>query len=521
MPDENVKNLLLRINTLKNRLILKSLFVGIISSLFAILYRTMIIKADLIREYALHKYNQNRYTIIVILLIVIINSYIIDSFVKSEPMISGSGIPQIRGVVLRKIYYNPLNVVYKKLIGGFLAVVNGLSVGREGPSIQIGATVGMQISKVLKLNKTEEKYLVTAGASAGLAAAFNAPLSAVIFSLEELHKNFSPVILLTSMISAIISDFISKSVFGLKPVFNFKLDNIIPLKYYPTLIALGLLTGILGVYFNRFIVKTSDFLKKCKYKIYIASLIGVVLLIFMPQGLGGGHELVIEITQGKFTLKFIILILIIKFIYTMISYGSSAPGGIFLPMLVIGALIGNAYSLILSKIFNFDSIYAINFIVLAMVGYFVSVVRAPITGIILITELVGSFNHILSLSLVAFISYITAEFLKEEPIYEILLERLLKGKAQSREYTIHSKKKTVFDIQISTDCELDGIKIKDYKWPKGCLIVAVKRGEKEIIPEGNTILQAGDIVTILSTEECSCKYKMLLIEKATNNTLIQ
>ncbi|WDC83430.1 chloride channel protein [Caloramator sp. mosi_1] len=261
MKDETIKSILLRVNTLKNRLILKSIFVGISSSLLVILYRIMIIKADLIREYALHRYSQNKYEIVFILLVVIINSYIVDRLVKSEPMISGSGIPQIRGILLRKIYYNPLSVICKKIIGGFLAVVNGLSVGREGPSIQVGATVGMQVSKILNLNKIEEKYLVTAGASAGLAAAFNAPLSAVIFSLEELHKNFSPVILLTSMASAIISDFISKSVFGLKPVFDFKLNNTLPLNYYPILIALSILTGILGVYFNRCLIRTLELTK--------------------------------------------------------------------------------------------------------------------------------------------------------------------------------------------------------------------------------------------------------------------
>lgn len=515
MPEESVNRLIKRIGSLKNKLILKSILVGIFSSLIVILYRIMISKADFIREYALQKYDSNHLYIIPIILVVILNSYIINKFVVSEPMISGSGIPQIRGIILRQIDYNPVKAIYKKLIGGVLAIINGLSLGREGPSIQIGATIGMFFSKKIKSNKLEEKYLVTAGASAGLAAAFNAPLSAVIFSLEELHKNFSPLVLLTSMISAIVSDFISKTVFGLNPVFDFNLTDVIPLNYYPILILLGVVTGILGVYFNKSLLKTSEMFKTVQKRILIASLIGIVLLLTIPEVLGGGHELIVEISKGSISLKIVLIILIVKFVFTMISYASSAPGGIFLPMLVMGALIGNIFYDVVLKFFNINNIYAINFIVLGMVGYFVSVVRAPITGIILITELVGSFNHILSLTLVAFISYMTAEFLNQEPIYESLLERLLKN-TQCFKNLLKPNEKTLFEISISTDSELDGIRIKDYKWPKGCLIVSIIRGNKEIIPDGEVILQAGDIVSILTTEKCCLQNKLRLVERATS-----
>ncbi|WDC83431.1 chloride channel protein [Caloramator sp. mosi_1] len=171
------------------------------------------------------------------------------------------------------------------------------------------------------------------------------------------------------------------------------------------------------------------------------SLLGVIFLINLPEVLGGGHDLIIKLTEKQYTLKLLLLILVIKFVYTLISYSSSAPGGIFLPMLVIGSLIGNIYALILIKLFNLDSIYNINFVVLGMAGYFASVVRAPITGIILITELVGSFNYILPLSLASFTSYVVAEFLREEPIYEVLLDRLLGNKLENKELGLEAKKR--------------------------------------------------------------------------------
>ncbi|KAF2961710.1 ClC family H(+)/Cl(-) exchange transporter [Fervidobacterium sp. 2310opik-2] len=515
MAEESADKLIEKVARLKSKLILKSIAVGIFSSLMVILYRIMLTKADSIREYALHMYNSNHLYIFLILFLVVINSLIIKKFVKTEPMISGSGIPQIKGVILRQIDYNPIKAIYKKLIGGFLAILNGLSLGREGPSVQIGATVGMYFSRKLELTKMEEKYLITAGASAGLAAAFNAPLAAVIFSLEELHKNFSPMVLLTSMIAAIVSDFISKTVFGLKPVFNFQLSSTIPLKYYPFLILLGFVTGILGVYFNKSLLKSTQVFKKIENRILISSLIGVVLLLTIPDVLGGGHDLVIKTSKVNITLKQILIILVIKFAFTMISYASSAPGGIFLPMLALGALIGKAFYSGIFIFFDTNNTYMVNFITLGMVGYFVTIVRAPITGIVLITEMVGTLNHFLELSLVSFVSYITAELLNEEPIYESLLERILESSGGLRNL-IRPHQKTLIEITISTGSELDGIKIKNFKWPEGCLIVSIRRGNKEIIPNGEVVLHAGDILSILTTEESASKNKRELIKKATS-----
>jgi H+/Cl- antiporter ClcA len=160
--------------------------------------------------------------------VLIIIGYIVGLMVKHEPMISGSGIPQVEGVLLRKLDMSWWRVILGKFIGGILSIGSGLSLGREGPSVQLGAAVGQGFSKVFKRVKIEEKYLITSGASAGLAAAFNEPLAGVMFALEEVHKNFSPLVLL----SALSADFIASGFFGLKPVFTFVNLTTLPLNLY-------------------------------------------------------------------------------------------------------------------------------------------------------------------------------------------------------------------------------------------------------------------------------------------------
>jgi H+/Cl- antiporter ClcA len=221
-----------------------------------------------------------------------------------------------------------------KFIGGSLAIGCGLSLGREGPSIQLGAMLGSGVSQRSRYPRLEGKYLITSGASAGLAAAFNAPLAGVLFALEELHRSFSPIMRTCIMGASIAADLVSRLFFGLRPIFDFPVRQILPLAVYPWLIALGLASGL-------------------------------------PGALG--------------------------FLFTVLCYGSVVPGGIFFPMLVLGALLGRLYADLLVHLIGLDPQLAVNFVILGMAAFFTAVVRAPITGSILITERTGSLSHLLSL----------------------------------------------------------------------------------------------------------------------------
>lgn len=500
----NTVNTLSHWQNFKLKLLFEGIFVGMLSGFLIVFYRIVLEKAEELRNF-IFKLNIPRYKLMPVwFLVLIILAYVVGMLIKNEPLISGSGIPQVEGVLSGKINMNWLSVIIKKFIGGVISIGAGLSLGREGPSIQLGAAVGQGISKVFKRIKLEEKYLITSGASAGLAAAFNAPLAGVMFSLEEVHKHFSPLILLSAMSAALTSDFISKHFFGLKPVFNFHNVTALPLDKYGYIILLGIIVGVFGVIYNYTLLKTQAIYSKqkwlpIKFRPMVPFITAGILALFLPQVLGGGHSLIDSLTTGNFTVKMLFIILIVKFFFSMLSYGSGAPGGIFFPLLVLGALTGAIYGNALVHFLGFDPKYINNFIMLAMAGYFTAIVRAPITGSILITEMTGTFSNLLSLSVISLVAYAVADLLKSEPIYESLLERLLKNNGQY-EFEGDSKNKTLLEIPVCLASVMDGKKVKELKLPKHCLLVGIRRGDKEIIPKGNTAINSGDCLIVLVNE---------------------
>ena len=205
-------------NNFKLKLVFEGVIVGAFSGLAVVLYRYLIELAGHFSRTIYMIQKENNLFIPLWLAVLIFLGYFTGVLIKKEPMVSGSGIPQVEGVLLRYFNMNWWRTLLGKLVGGFISICAGLSLGREGPSIQIGAAIAKGYSEIFKKVKLEEKFLITSGASAGLAAAFNAPLAGVMFSLEEVHKNFSPVVLVSAMAASITADVISKCFFGFKPV---------------------------------------------------------------------------------------------------------------------------------------------------------------------------------------------------------------------------------------------------------------------------------------------------------------
>lgn len=509
---ERAYNMLDRAQNSKYRLIRDSFLVGILVGLIIVLHRFIASKLSHVFIEVYSRGKENLVYIPIIFIVLIILGYIVSKQIKREPMISGSGIPQVEGILTRRLEINWFRVLIHKFIGGLICLGAGLSVGREGPSVQMGACIGEGVSKNLKKLENEEKYLITSGASAGLSAAFNAPLSGVMFALEEAHKNFSPLVLLSAMIASLTADFVSKQFFGLIPSLHFGALTPIPLKYYWVLIILGITIGVSGFIFNNGILKTQSIFKNSKLSTEVKTIIpfimtGIVGLI-SPILLGGGHELIMSLKSGGVAINILFVFIVVKFLFTFICFGSGVPGGIFFPLLTLGALVGNVVGIIAISYLGVPDSYIINFIVLAMAGHFAATVKAPITAIILISEMTGSLEHLLSLSIVVVVAQITSDILKVHPIYESLLERLLSKGENKYE---GNGKKTLLEAAVHMNSELDGKCIKDILWPTNCLVVAITRGNTEILPKGCTQIIAGDYLTVMTDQNTSSE----VLEKVT------
>ena len=322
------------------------------------------------------------------------------------------------------------------------------------------------------------------------------------------------------MAATLMADFFAKQFLGMDPAMNFNGMDVIPLKYYWTLIILGVLIGGISIFFIKGIVLFQNLYGKItrvpiEIKVMIPFLITGVVGIISPLFLGGGHEIIMELEHNKFDVFTLIVIFIVKFILLLICFGSGAPGGIFLPMLLLGSILGDIFGIVICNITNIPEVYIINFIIFAMAGYFSAVVRAPITGLILITEMTGSFEHLLSISIVVFISYLTAELLKSEPVYEVLLERTLKKFGTP--IKSGSSNKVLAEVVVEMGSLVDGKRIKDISWPCDCLLVAVKRGDKEIIPRGTVEILNGDYLVALADAEVATE----VIQKLKIMTLVE
>ncbi len=316
------------------------------------------------------------------------------------------------------------------------------------------------------------------------------------------------------MSAAVVADFVSKQFFGLAPIFDFAITQEIPLNSYWILILLGVLLGVMGAFYNDVLLKTKLLYGKMKSlntrtKIIVPFVMAGVLGILFPVVLGGGHRIIEELTLEN-GLGFLIVILIIKFIFSMISFGSGAPGGIFFPLIVLGASVGAIFAKISINYFGMNQELFNHFIILAMAGYFTAIVRAPITGIVLIMEMTGSFTHILPLTVVSITAYVVADLMKSPPVYEALLENMITS--EDTQEKKESSKKIVVELIVKHGSKLSNLQVKNINWPRKCLLIEVKQGDRRIIPKGDTQIKEGDYLTILTDINSESKVKEILDE---------
>ena len=489
------------------KLFWEGIIVGIFSGLVISLFRFLLTKAE---EWRTDLYEQltqlpDLYTAGWFAALLVIGA-VLYKLTIYEPMAGGSGIPQVKGVILGFMRMNWFRVLWVKLAGGVIGLGAGLSLGREGPSIQLGAVTAQGISRFWGRSRMEERYLITSGAGAGLAAAFNAPLAGVIFSLEELHRNFSAVVLLPAMTAAMTSTFVSQLVFGRALTFNFQSIPRVPLDIhilYAILVAV--IAGLCGVIFNFGLLNINRFyslpvFKNLYMKITFALLCAGILGFVLPQVLGGGNRLVDELATKFFPLHLLFALLIGKFIFTLISYGTGVPGGFFLPMLVLGALVGSICANFLAAFQLILPSHGANIIIIAMAAFFSGSVRAPITGTVLISEMTGSFYHLMILGMASAIAYIVAQLCGSQPIYEALLLKSLNSHSTPEPNTV-KKERNIIEVPVSSGSQIENKKVKDIPWPDHTLLVDVKRGSEQLIPDANTVIRAGDFLYVLAETE--------------------
>lgn len=347
-------------------------------------------------------------------------AFLVRRFVPSAV---GSGIPHVESVIDGDEPPASPILLPVKFVGGALAIGAGLALGREGPSVQMGATLAHQLGRFFHCDWRDQQSLLAAGAGAGLAAAFNAPLAGAAFVLEELLRRFDmrhATIALGASVGAIG---VARLLDGPTPELHVASHFAVGAFDVAASLALGVAAGLASLAYNRAILGALDFADGLRWPAEIkAALVGAgvgALGFFAPDLVGGGDTLTQQTLDGTFAFEVLPLLFALRFVLGVVSYAAGTPGGLFAPLLALGAELGFFFGLL-----PFGAGEAgMKFAIIGMASLFSAVVRAPLTGMILLTEMTDSSELLLPMLAACFAAMSTAAACRNEPIYDALKAR--------------------------------------------------------------------------------------------------
>lgn len=351
--------------------------------------------------------------------------------VRWHPLASGSGIQHVEAVYRGDAQPPVFRLLPAKFIGGVLAIGSGLVLGREGPTVHMGSAVGAEAARRARLPGTEVRMMQTALGGAGLAVAFNAPIGGVLFTLEEVTRSFRAKTVLATVFAAAAAVGCSRVVLGNHPDFDVPDIPAPDLAWLPLFVVFGLLTGGLGAVYNRVVLWTLDSVGRIRRipKVAKATVIGALigLLIFVyPLGAGGGDPLTQLILGGDdMVLTVVIGLLVVRFIAGPISYAAAVPGGLFAPLLALGALWGLLFVGVFDLVWPGSAAgLAVPMALVGMGAFFGACVRAPVTAMVLVIEMTATTSVAVPMLAATAAAVLAANLIGSPPIYDSLRERM-------------------------------------------------------------------------------------------------
>ncbi|MCK0196405.1 H(+)/Cl(-) exchange transporter ClcA [Ancylobacter sp. 6x-1] len=358
---------------------------------------------------------------------------------RFAPEAAGSGVPEIEGAMegLRIVRWK--RVLPVKFFGGILALSSGMVLGREGPTIHLGASVAKGFSDAMRWDAEDMRGLLAAGGAAGLAAAFNAPLAAILFVIEETRRQFpySPRTYIAVILASLSSALVTESISGNTP-FMFLAVPEMAMTTLPVFIGLGLLLGVVGVGFNRTLIWFLDHVRRLGLasSFYIfPTLVGLVvgvLVFVLPEATRGGELLAVELAKEGRPLGVLAMIVLLRFAMTMASYATGVAGGIFAPILALATTLGLLYGTAIGHLVALPDGTLPALAIAGMGGLFSATIGAPLVGMVLVMELTGAYAILVPVMLTAIFAHMVFLALGGRPIYEVLLERTFALEAASR-----------------------------------------------------------------------------------------
>ncbi len=496
--------------------------VGALTGLFAgtviTLYNFLVEKSEAFSHGLYEFIELNPAFIPLLFLALFAGAIIVGGVMKFIPMIRGCGIPQTEGATRGMLHFKWYHVLTGMFATSLFTVFMGVSAGAEGPSIQIGGACGAGTGAMLRRGEAVRRYQITGGACTGLAVASNAPLTGIIFAYEEAHKRFTPEVFIcafSSVVFGVITRNLLRYAMGL-PIgavlsnYNLATPDLLFCAY---VLVAAIVCGVVGGAFYHVTVRVKNLFDKVTFwkglgKMLVPFMLAGALGLIISSAAGGGHHLLESLGGGMSEVGSIfssplwaslLILVLVKFISTVVNMGSGVPCDIFIPMLAIGACIGGLMSLLCQQM-GMNAQYSDLLVLICMSAFFTTVVKAPITAIVLTVELTWNFTFLLPVIIGVSIGYLMGDVFRTQPIYEKFLDDMVEEEKSlpMRHYEI--------TLRVLEDYPADGRDVRDILWPSYAVVTSVTRKGESFAARGKTTLYAGDVLNVhgktLSYERC-------------------
>jgi CIC family chloride channel protein len=341
------------------------------------------------------------------------------------PDARGSGVPQTKAALYAREGRITLRTVLGKFFCTSATLASGIPLGREGPSVQVGAGIGSVLGRLLGLRSEQVKNLIPVGAAAAIAAAFNTPLAAVLFALEEIVGDLNAPVMGAVVLASATAWMVLRVLLGNHPLFKVPQYELVHPAEFAVYAVLGVAGGLVSAAFTKLLLgMRARFLRFPQKTVWFQPVVGGLLVglvgWFVPQVLGVGYGYVGDALNGNMAFKMMLLLVVLKLLTVTTSYASGNAGGIFGPALFIGAMLGGTVGTVAHHLFPAYTATPGAYALVGMGAAFAGIVRAPMTSVLMIFEMTQDYAVIVPLMIANLVSLFIASRLQHEPIYEAL-----------------------------------------------------------------------------------------------------